>query len=286
MITPADLAQIVAAVQAQTPATVGQGFPDTIATVFQAADFQINPKGAFFYSGTPAAGNLILSVAPGTGTDSYGNKYLPGTVSYATLGGTAYAVQLLGGAAGDVQIVFYSAPSTAGPWTGGGSLVFNGSDFGVNTQVGNLQLYAAGNVEVKVPLQLDGIAAPASVAGDAVLFANTNGNAEVVAADGGTYQIQRATVFNTGTQSISSTTQLTNGAVTVGALSYRFRAYGSFHGPSGGTAIFSFTMPATSAAIGWGTFYGPGVTSVSYLKTTNTVGPFTSPAITSTSQGF
>ncbi|MGO8886640.1 MAG: hypothetical protein ACLQI7_23695, partial [Streptosporangiaceae bacterium] len=110
----------------------------------------------------------------------------------------------------------------------------------------------------------------------------------ISAADGNPYNTGRLTLFNVSAQSISSTTpaELTGCSASVVAGTYHFRIKGSFHGPSGGTAIFSFTMPATSAAIGWGTFYGPGVTSVSYLKTTNTVGPFTSPAITSTSQGF
>jgi hypothetical protein len=40
-------------------------------------NFIINSSGAFFYSGTPAAGNLILSIAPVGGTDSFGNTYFP-----------------------------------------------------------------------------------------------------------------------------------------------------------------------------------------------------------------
>jgi hypothetical protein len=44
-------------------------------SIFQGTDFVINSSGAFFYSGTPAAGNLILSIAQAAGTDAHGNTY-------------------------------------------------------------------------------------------------------------------------------------------------------------------------------------------------------------------
>lgn len=40
--------------------------------------------GLFIYSGTPAAGNLIASIAAAPGTDPYGNAYLDGVVTYGT----------------------------------------------------------------------------------------------------------------------------------------------------------------------------------------------------------
>lgn len=52
------------------------------AGTFQGADFVITTGGAFFYSGTPAAGNLIASIAPAQGTDAYGNFYNPGVNIY------------------------------------------------------------------------------------------------------------------------------------------------------------------------------------------------------------
>lgn len=63
-------------------------------STFQGTDFIINTSGAFFYSGTPAAGNLIASVAPVAGTDGFGNAYKAGVTSYVTSGGTKYAVNL------------------------------------------------------------------------------------------------------------------------------------------------------------------------------------------------
>jgi hypothetical protein len=48
------------------------------ASTFEGTDFAISPAGAFFYSGTPATGNLILSIANASGTDPYGNTYPEG----------------------------------------------------------------------------------------------------------------------------------------------------------------------------------------------------------------
>lgn len=43
---------------------------------FVGNDFIINSSGVFFYNGTPAAGNLVLSIAAAAGTDQFGNAYL------------------------------------------------------------------------------------------------------------------------------------------------------------------------------------------------------------------
>jgi hypothetical protein len=51
---------------------------------FEGDDFIINTSGLFFYTSTPALGNLSASMVPGTtgGTDGEGNAYLPGVTSY------------------------------------------------------------------------------------------------------------------------------------------------------------------------------------------------------------
>ena len=48
------------------------------ASTFQGTDFIINQQGIFLYSGTPATGNLIISIASVAGTDSFGNVYPKG----------------------------------------------------------------------------------------------------------------------------------------------------------------------------------------------------------------
>jgi hypothetical protein len=44
-----------------------------IGSVFEGTDFVINTDGAFFYSGTPASGNLIASITNAQVTDTFGN---------------------------------------------------------------------------------------------------------------------------------------------------------------------------------------------------------------------
>lgn len=84
----------------------------TIRGVFAGTDFTINSSGAFFYSGTPAAGNLIASVATVAGVDGFGNNYLAGVASYQA----SFASQVGGG-----FVVFYHG-SLAGGWTQGGQI--------------------------------------------------------------------------------------------------------------------------------------------------------------------
>lgn len=104
----------------------------TIRGTFQGTEFVLNSSGAFFYSPSEAAGNLVASVAQAAGTDAYGNAYLSGVVSY--LSGTPYAaLQLNGGA-----IVWWTATTEAGPWT------FNSVQIGTNAaDATNLVLEAA-----------------------------------------------------------------------------------------------------------------------------------------------
>jgi hypothetical protein len=56
---------------------------------FLGINYIINSQGAFFYSGTPAAGNLIASIASVGGADSFGNNYGSGIFAYgaSTVGG-------------------------------------------------------------------------------------------------------------------------------------------------------------------------------------------------------
>lgn len=55
----------------------------TIRGTFNGNNFVLNSSGLFIYSGTPANGNLVASIAPATGTDSFGNTYLEGIASYS-----------------------------------------------------------------------------------------------------------------------------------------------------------------------------------------------------------
>lgn len=50
----------------------------TIRGTFNGTNFVINSNGAFFYSGIPATGNLIVSIAATSGNDAFGNTYPAG----------------------------------------------------------------------------------------------------------------------------------------------------------------------------------------------------------------
>lgn len=49
---------------------------------FTGTNYVINSNGEFFYSGTPAAGNLVASVTQHSGADPFGNNYLSGFTAY------------------------------------------------------------------------------------------------------------------------------------------------------------------------------------------------------------
>lgn len=50
----------------------------TIRGTFFGTSYILNNNGGFFYNGTPAAGNLIMSLAPNAGIDQFGNAYFGG----------------------------------------------------------------------------------------------------------------------------------------------------------------------------------------------------------------
>lgn len=65
----------------------------TVRGTFNGNNFILNSSGLFIYSGTPANGNLIASIAPTSGTDSFGNTYLDGIVTYS---GASFAALSVG----------------------------------------------------------------------------------------------------------------------------------------------------------------------------------------------
>jgi hypothetical protein len=67
---------------------------------------------ALYYSGTPAAGELIASVAAAAGTDAFGNAYLAGIVAYDPSSSPVFAARV-----GNGQVNFLYATTEAGPWT-------------------------------------------------------------------------------------------------------------------------------------------------------------------------
>ena len=93
------------------------GWQTQVVPQLQAGDTVINANGIFTYSGTPAAGNLILSSAPAAGTDPYGNQYLSGATSY----GAGIATQIDSG-----QMILYTG-TLAGGWTLRANILISGA---------------------------------------------------------------------------------------------------------------------------------------------------------------
>jgi hypothetical protein len=62
------------------------------AAIITGPDYIFNSAGLFIYSGTPAAGNLIASVAAVAGTDGFGNAYKSG---FGTYGGGSFIQQAI-----------------------------------------------------------------------------------------------------------------------------------------------------------------------------------------------
>jgi hypothetical protein len=80
------------------------------AGIFRGTNFEMNSAGLFFYSGTPAFGNLILALAPSSGTDSFGNTYAQGLSMT-----TPAAIRILTGTVMDNSgLRYYSALPAAG----------------------------------------------------------------------------------------------------------------------------------------------------------------------------
>lgn len=143
---------------------------------FNGTNFVINSSGMFFYSGTPAAGNLILSIANASGTDAFGNAYLSGTVTYAQVsGGNFSAYQAANG-----QWAFYGATSEAGPWTqkvsffagmaAGAIVAWNLTDTANNISLASTTTGSRGLLSLTA---ITGTAQPFMIAGDPVIGGNT-----------------------------------------------------------------------------------------------------------------
>ena len=132
----------------------------TIRGTFSGTNFIINSSGAFFYSPSEAAGNLVASITNNTGTDTFGNAYLSGVTSYTNNGSFYSASSMNGGI-----IDWYKSTTEAGPWTAQAGIGFNWvngvggglelTDTGIGTQIGGdlivngvLQLSISGITDV------------------------------------------------------------------------------------------------------------------------------------------
>jgi hypothetical protein len=141
-----------------------------IGGTFTGTNFVINSSGAFFYSGTPAAGNLIASIASASGSnDGHGNAYVAGVAAYVKIssgtGAGTYAVAL-----GD----------QATPWAGFAALTFQNQTHPATRAPGVLA-----NVDPAAGAELSlqsGLGTGATVGSAVSLFDSTSGAADIASA--------------------------------------------------------------------------------------------------------
>jgi hypothetical protein len=77
---------------------------------FNGTNWVENATGMFLYNGTPAAGNLVASIAPASGTDSHGNAYVEGVAIYGPNGQNAVLSWFSGAT---LEPIFYMTPQTS-----------------------------------------------------------------------------------------------------------------------------------------------------------------------------
>lgn len=188
--------------------------------------------GLFVYSPTPAAGNLIDSIAPAGGTDPYGNTYLSGITSYGPLpGGAVGAKEATSMTAGGLQI--FTAPSFSGAYTGHTQLYYS--------------LTGAPHIALTTPVVTDLVQLGGDLSGLAKITVNNQWPFATSGAALGPMQLmgQQLADFTTHTVTAATSTQLSTAFsvpasdAEVGAV-YELEAYGN--GTQGSTAqSLSFT---------------------------------------------
>lgn len=235
--------------------------------VFNGTNWTENSSGSFLYSGTPALGNLIESIAPTGGTDGVGNAYLAGEVSYSGSG----VVQINAG-----QIIMGTSVSQ----------INTGQPASISAYIGYLQLGSGGAGGADDPITLNllsktnsgltypalqvvdssaagtalmltnGTISPGNVAGVSVYWADGNSRPAVTTALGAILRL----VASTGTSASGNTNNTTSlNALTpnysivandaVNGSAYRLKCGG--HGTQGSTQQ-ALTCQFTTFGIAWG----------------------------------
>ena len=130
-------------------------------STFEGTDFIINSSGEFFYSGTPAAGNLVESTASAAGVDGKGNNYVAGHATYAANFASSLAAGFVG---------FYTGSLAAG-WTFAGQLSTDaGGDLIMETAGGTMILAASGAVTITGAVQAQSFTSLGDTSVEGTLF--------------------------------------------------------------------------------------------------------------------
>jgi hypothetical protein len=210
------------------------GFSIGSGSVFAGTDFTINSSGEFFYSSTPAAGNLVSSNTNASGTGGFTDAYFAGFTEYGTFGGGPVAINMFNGV-----LSFYTAATQAGPWTQQVKIGIDTSGDVTMTAVGNFIITGGSALSVPTSLEL-------FKAGRAILTSSDDGNQ---------YNLGKICIDNgaAGDTLINSTTPLVIGSAKVAAARYMFRMR------------CVLTMGATAAAAAMGLVASTGGT-INYCR--------------------
>jgi hypothetical protein len=190
---------------------------------FNAGNTIINVHGMFFYSGTPAANNLIGSNTEAAGTDAFNNAYLQGNATYflGISNWTAIANQSLTGGAQTAW--YYTTGLTETGWVQGGQWIVTA---GVASPSGSpLQYQANGQglligtinpelVSLNGALQMNANGPVSAKVGFATVYAGATGNnIGVVPASGlpGPWPFERS-LINLSAFTVTQTTATQIGA--------------------------------------------------------------------------
>lgn len=144
----------------------------TIRGTFMGTDFEVNSSGAFFYNGTPAAGNLDISIAQAAGTDQFGNAYPAGVTAGLSTATQARLVSVSG--SGVLDFPLNNALFVAGVLKSG--IIGN---FASLTLAGPQKLVA--NLEDLVFLDLNSSDGVASSANLECIYVDTSGGTHLYA---------------------------------------------------------------------------------------------------------
>jgi len=101
--------------------------------VLHAGNTIINPNGIFVYDGAPAAGNLIIALAPAAGTDQFANAFIKGILIGEPT--DSAQIQLVPGGGGPAKLLFplpslslSNIANVSGGTSGAaGTLIFSGA---------------------------------------------------------------------------------------------------------------------------------------------------------------
>jgi|HubBroStandDraft_4_1064222.scaffolds.fasta_scaffold01801_13 hypothetical protein len=224
------------------------------------------------YNGTPAFGNLIVSISGAAGTDSSGNSYDEGVAVYNS--STGQSIVLL---SGQVQL---NVPSQTNPGLlygeAPGTTILQSPEMSALDLPAVLALISSvssgfGVPVAELPAVLINRAVPSGYTNGPGLGSSGGKNLEFASGnDANAYQTGRLTLVTAGTQLINSVTPavITGLSVPVAATSYKYRALVLFEGnQAAGSPRFEVSSPAASAILTACKFYTVGTSDF----TTNSV---------------